>query len=91
MIAMLCRNRVIDYTRWKAVFDSHAADHQAAGLHLLHLWRDLGDANQVFFVFAVDDLALARSFIDQPASAEAGQAAGVLDGEFHFLEGDSAD
>jgi hypothetical protein len=28
----------------------------------------------------------AQAFIDDPVSAEAGKAAGVIDGEYHFVE-----
>lgn len=31
---MLCRNRVADFDTWWKVFESHAEDHRAAGLHL---------------------------------------------------------
>ena len=83
---MLCRNRVADFAKWKAVFASHAQAHRAAGLRLMNLWRGLEDANNVFFLFEVTDMAKARTFIGNPAAAEAGRTSGVLDGEYHFLE-----
>jgi len=86
MIVMLCRNRVTDFYRWKAVFDSHAHAHRAAGLRLRDLWRDMEKPNDVFFVFEVDSLEKARAFIKAPEAAEAGKASGVLDGDYHFLE-----
>ena len=85
MIVMFCRNRVADFSKWKAVFDSHAPAHRAAGLHLRELWRMLDDPNHVYFVFEVTSLDNARAFISDPAAAAAGQAAGVLEGEYHFL------
>ena len=85
MTVMLCRNRVADFVNWKRVFDSHAQAHRDAGLHLRDLWRDLA-ANNVFFVFELTDIEKARTFISNPAAAEAGKASGVLDGEYHFLE-----
>ena len=85
MTVMLCRNRVADFDAWKVVFDSHAPAHLAAGLVLKDLWRDIADPNNVFFVFEVANLAAARAFINDPAGAEIGRTAGVLDGEYHFL------
>jgi hypothetical protein len=90
MIQMLCRNRVEDYTRWKKIFDSHASAHRAAGLELTHLWRDVADPNNVYFLFTVCSMDRARAFITDPSAAEAGHASGVLEGEVHFLERDDA-
>jgi len=83
---MLCHNRVSDFSKWKAVFDSHAQSHRDAGLHLLNLWRGLDEPNVVFFLFEVADVKNARAFISDPGAAEAATTSGVLDGEYHFLE-----
>ena len=87
MLVMLCRNRVEDYVKWRSVFDSHASEARDAGLILLHLWRHTEDPNNVFFVFKVADLQKAQAFIRTPGAAKTGKASGVLDGEWHFLEG----
>ncbi len=86
MLLMLCRNRVSDYLRWKAVFDAHAAAHRAAGLRLIGLWREIAQPDNVFFLFEISNLETARAFISDPAAAEAGEISGVIDGEYHFLE-----
>lgn len=83
---MLCRNRVADFHKWKAVYDSHASEHRAAGLRLVNLWQAVGDENNVFFLLEVDDIDRARAFVNDPSSAEAGKEAGVIDGEYHFVE-----
>jgi hypothetical protein len=85
MYHLLCRNRVEDYSRWRRVFDSHASAHRAGGLELTDLRQDMTDPNAVVFLFTVRNLERARAFITDPAAAEAGRAAGVLDGEVHFL------
>jgi len=85
MVLMFCRNRVADYGRWKAIFDSHATAHRQAGLRLVHLGRSLEDPNHVFFTFEVADLEKARAFVTAPDSQAIGEAAGVLDGEIHFV------
>jgi hypothetical protein len=86
MTYMLCRNRVADFSRWKAVFASHQAAHREAGLRLVHIWRAVEDRNNVFFLFEVASVAKAREFIGDPEAAKAGEASGVLNGEYHFVE-----
>ena len=86
MIYMLCRNRVQDFSRWKAVIDSHAEAHRQAGLRMVRMWRSLEDANNVFFLFEVASLERARAFISTPEAVKAGQNSGVVEGEYHFLE-----
>ncbi len=86
MFVMLCRNRVADFAKWKAIFHSHAQAHREAGLRLMNLWRGVEEHNNVFFLFEVASLEKARAFISNPAAAEAGKTSGVLDGEYHFLE-----
>jgi enamine deaminase RidA (YjgF/YER057c/UK114 family) len=83
---MLCRNRVEDFGRWKAVFDSHAEAHREAGLVLRKLWTRSDDPLDVYFLFEVADVERARAFVDDPASADAGKRAGVIDGEIVFLD-----
>jgi hypothetical protein len=86
MIYMLCRNRVADFSRWKTVFASHEAAHLDAGLRLVNLWRDVEERCNIFFVFEVASIEKARKFIDNPEAARAGEASGVIDGEYHFVE-----
>lgn len=84
---MLCRNRVSDFRRWRRVFDSHAGAHRAAGLRLSGLWRDAERPNDVFFLFEVRSARKARAFISAPGAAEAASRSGVIDGEYHLLQG----
>jgi hypothetical protein len=86
MISMFCRNRVEDYARWRRVFDSHAAAHRAAGLHLVNIWRDLDDSNNIYFLFNIESLERARAFVSAPEAAESGAVSGVMEGEMHFLK-----
>ncbi len=86
MIRLICRNKVEDFANWKSIFDSHSDAHRQAGLLLEHLWRDLEDANQVFFIFAVADIAQAKAFISAPGAKESGQRSGVRDGNYWFVE-----
>ncbi len=86
MTYMLCRNRVADFQRWKAVFASHEPGHQNGGLRLLNLWRAIEEPNNVFFVFEVASMEKARKFISDPEAATAAKASGVIGGEYHFVE-----
>jgi hypothetical protein len=86
MFYLFCRNRVVDFERWRAVFASHQAAHQQAGLSLVKLWRSVEQPNNVFFVFEVASLSKASEFIRSPEATQAGKASGVIDGEYHFLE-----
>ena len=86
MTYMLCRNRVADFSQWKAVFAANAGVAQAAGLRLVNMWRSVEEPNNVFFMFEVASMDKAREFISNPEAAKAGEASGVVDGECHFVE-----
>jgi hypothetical protein len=83
---VLCRNRVVDFARWKALFASHQEAHPSAGLRLVKLWRSLDQLNNIFFLFEVAGIEKARAFIGTPEAANAGEASGVIDGEYHFVQ-----
>lgn len=86
MLVMLCRNRVQDFSEWKRIFDSQCDEQRGAGLRLTHLWRDVEDRNNVFFLFEVSDKQKALALINSPDAAEIGKKSGVVDGECHFLD-----
>ena len=86
MLTLLSRNLVKDYAEWKRIFDAQESAAREAGLELTQLCRDLEDPNNVFFTFRVADLERAKAFLSDPNSAEVGRRAGVVDGEYHFLE-----
>jgi len=83
---LLCRNTVRDYDKWYAVFSSHKEAHREAGLVLEQVWRSADDPDNVFFSFRVEDVERARAFLNAPESEDAGEAAGVLEGEYYFVE-----
>jgi hypothetical protein len=82
---MLCRNRVANFERWQAVFASHEAAHKDAGLRLVNIWRSVEQPSNIFFMFEVASVDKARKFISNPEAAKAGEASGVIDGEYHFI------
>lgn len=71
---------------WKQIFDLETERAATAGLHLLNMWRDVQDPNNVFFMMAVESKASALAFMNDPASAETGERSGVIDGEAYFLD-----
>lgn len=84
-LRLLCRNRVEDPQRWRRVFDEELARTKQSGLRLLSVWQEVDDPQEVHFLFAVRDRAQAEAFLADPAGAEAGTRAGVLDGEVRFV------
>jgi hypothetical protein len=83
---MLCRNRVTDFIKWKAIFDSQLSSQEDSGLILKDLWTELDNVNNVFFIFEVTNMQKAKELINDPESAKVGERSGVIDGECHFIE-----
>lgn len=86
MTELLVRNRVKDYSQWKRVFDAQDEAARQAGLHLKQMWTSRNDPHNVFFLFEVESVERATAYMADPASAEVGVRAGVLDGDVWFLE-----
>jgi hypothetical protein len=76
---------VVDFDRWWRIFKSHADAHRASGLTLVKIWRDTEDLSNVFFLFDVESVEKAKSFVSNPDAVEAGRQSGVIAGELHFL------
>jgi hypothetical protein len=86
MLAMLVRNRIQDFDTWKRAFDGDSQRARAAGLHLVHLWRDADDPSTVVFLMEVMDRERAEEFLVSPESAAVGERAGVIEGDHRYLE-----
>ena len=86
MAYMLVRNKVRDFDAWKSVFDAEWDRAGDAGLEVVKLWRSMEDPGEVFFLLSISDIDRARAFTADPASAAAGERAGVLEGELHYVE-----
>ena len=63
-----------------------AEAHQAAGLTLEGLWRDIDDPQEVILIFQVSDLEKARAIVSAPAAVETARKAGVTDGAIWFVQ-----
>jgi hypothetical protein len=62
MLARLRNTRLQDIA---TVLEADAPHHAREGLYLEHLWQNEDDADEVLFLFRVDDLRHARQFIDK--------------------------
>lgn len=83
---LLVRNKVRDFDHWKGVFDQQSEAGLAAGMKLARMWRTADDPNNVFFILEVEDRKRAEDYMHAPESAEVGRKAGVIDGEYYFLD-----
>ena len=83
---MLCRNRVRDYEKWRAVFNADADAHREAGLILANIWRESDHPDTVHFLFEVHSQPKAKAFVSAPEAGDQGRKAGVIDGDYRFLD-----
>jgi len=86
MALMLVRNSVRDYDAWREVFDAESSRLHGAELEVVHVWRSHDDPNEVHFLLRIGDMEKAKAFVEDPASAEAGERAGVLEGEIRYVD-----
>ena len=85
LIHMLVRHKVADFARWKKVFDSHKEAQEKAGLKLKHLWRNIDDQNEVFFLFEVEDLKKAQAFLSSQDPKVKDEAGVTDEPDLYFL------
>ena len=85
MLYLLARHKLCDFDKWNRVFRSHAEAQRKAGLHILHVLRDVTDPSVVVALFEVDDLAKAQAFTGAPGAHDAGRTAGVITVELSYL------
>jgi hypothetical protein len=82
---MLCRHRVRNFDYWKGVFDSHAEAHRAAGLKLVHVWHQVDDPGQVFFLFEAEDIERARAFLNSSDATALARNSGLIEGDVYLF------
>ena len=85
MLYMLVRHKVADFARWKRIFDSHKEAQEKAGLKLKHLWRNIDNSNEVFFLFEVDDLKKAQAFLSSQDPKVKDEAGVTDEPDLYFL------
>jgi hypothetical protein len=67
---ILGRHRVADAEAWKRTMESHRADHLKAGLHFERVWRNADDPREILFLYRVDDLMTAKSYLEQAGALD---------------------
>ncbi len=84
---VLIRHKVDDYTKWKPVFDEHAAARKAAGSRGGILYRNVDEPEETLILVEVDDLEKMRQFFQSEDLREAMQRGGVSDRpDVYFLD-----
>ncbi len=66
---MLARLSGVDYAAVKTMLQGHAPIHAEQGMFLQHIWQNADISDEVQFLFRVDDLARARTFIEKNHTA----------------------
>lgn len=78
MIYAFVTHPVQDFDTWKPVFDSDQPRANAAGIHLVHLFRSLDNPNNVSMLFTAPSAEALDAFMHNPVLAELMKKAGVL-------------
>jgi heme-degrading monooxygenase HmoA len=80
------RAKVADFNRWKAIYSANAGVRKIVGLKEEHLWRSAADPNNVFILFATDNLNAAQAYVNSPELRAKMKEAGVTDRpDIHIL------
>lgn len=82
---MFVWHRVADFERWKAVYHAQSEPREEAGLRLEWLRQDDTDPNHFIFLLEVSDRERAERFVNDPAAAQAGEDAGVIEGGYYYV------
>ena len=61
---MLCKQKIEDFDEFQQTLASHGPAHQASGFRVQHIWRNIYDPKQVFFICEVGDIARAKAFVE---------------------------
>ena len=70
--------KVADFAKWKAVYDTYDSARLASGIHSFIIGRDVDDSNMVLVATKVDDVAKAKAFANSPGLKAAMKKGGVL-------------
>jgi heme-degrading monooxygenase HmoA len=84
---LLVRHKVADYTKWRPLFDQHAATRRANGAKGGQILRSANNPNEVILLFEWENLEKARQFAQSSNLREIMQQAGVIDQpDIYFFE-----
>lgn len=74
---LLTQIAVSDFASFKSSFHADAEKRMNAGLTLMQMWRAVDDTNDVLCLFAVNDRAKAKAWLDAEA-----QTGATITGQF---------
>ncbi len=77
MAGMLVQHKVLDFAKWKDVFDSQSAFRASSGELSGKIYRNAGDPNQLVLVFKWSSVEDAQKFAYSPELRAAMEKAGV--------------
>lgn len=87
MAYLLVRHKVKDYSKWKTVFDEHAAMRKAGGSKGGRLFQSADNQNETLIIFEWESIEKARKFAQSEDLQKAMEKAGVADKpDIFFLE-----
>ncbi|MCZ7356453.1 MAG: antibiotic biosynthesis monooxygenase [Candidatus Methanoperedens sp.] len=87
MAYLLVRHKVKDFSRWKPVFDEHAATRKAGGSTGGRLFRSADNPDEVIIIFEWESIEKAKKFAQSEDLRKTMQRAGVNDKpDVYFLE-----
>jgi len=85
MTYMLVRHKVADFAKWKKVFDSHKEAQEKAGLKVKHLWHNIDNPKELFFLMEVEDLNKAQAFLSSQDPKVKDEAGVTDEPDLYFL------
>lgn len=87
MAYLLVRHKVKDYSKWKTVFDEHAATRKSSGARGGRLFRNADNPNEVVILFEWDSIEKTKKFAQSEDLKKTMQRAGVIDKpDVYFME-----
>lgn len=75
---MIIQHQVANYAKWKPAFNADKPNQEAAGLTNPHVYRAVGNANEITVTFDMADPAEAKAFATSPKLKSAMTKAGVI-------------
>ncbi|MGH3429338.1 MAG: hypothetical protein ACRDQZ_17525 [Mycobacteriales bacterium] len=75
---LVIRQTVVDYAKWRPVYDAHQPARDDAGLSNCTVRSSVDNPNEVFVACTMADVAKAKAFASSKSLADAMVAAGVV-------------
>jgi hypothetical protein len=60
----------VDLKLWKQVVTSDTALHREAGMHFQRVWRNVDNPGEIFFLFRLEDVAVAKAFLEKTGALD---------------------